>query len=313
MSERETAAEIDQAANRWLWQREAADWTPEQAAELQAWLAVSSARQGAFLRAEAAWASLDRLNWASTPHTPTVMKRRWWIGGGVAVAALIAVALLLPQDQRYVSPKREVRAVALKDGSAVTLNADTDLRADMDGRHREINLKSGEAFFKVRPDHARPFVVAAGRMRVRAVGTAFAVTNHSETPRVIVTEGVVEVWLTDQPEARTRVVAGQAVAVSGDGAVLQALASVETAERQLAWRQGRIDLNGETLADAVRRFNTYNQVQLVVSDPNLRNQRLYGVFDMHDPAAFAKTAGTVLEAPVRSRGGEIYIGQKATP
>ena len=45
---------------------------------------------------------------------------------------------------------------------------------------REVTLTRGEAWFKVAHDKTRPFIVSAGRIRVRAVGTAFSVRRHDD-------------------------------------------------------------------------------------------------------------------------------------
>ncbi|UDF05431.1 FecR family protein [Asticcacaulis sp. AND118] len=318
MSVRETAAEIEEAATRWLWRRESGDWDADSDAALDDWLRVSTARQGAFLRAEAAFMTLDRLNWdaeQATPKTPRalpVMSRRWLIGGGLAAAASVTGAFVMLKGQSYVSPVREIRSIALADGSAATLNAATALRVDMGGEVRRVDLQRGEAFFQVHPDHARPFVVAAGKLRVRAVGTAFSVIHDGDQARVVVTEGVVETWWSDRPEARTRVAAGEGIEARRSEAIVKTALNDGGAERSVAWRLGRIDLNGETLDQAVAQFNRYNEIQLVVADPALRGERLYGVFDARDPLAFARTTGIVLGAPVRRSDGEIRIGW-ATP
>jgi len=315
MTAHETAADIEQAAAGWLWRREAGDWGPEQARQLEAWLAVSTARQGAFLRAEAAWVSLDRMNWdagASSPVRPQ-RSRRWLIGGAaMAVAASGAAALFwLPQGQSFVAPEREIRSMGLPDGSAVTLNAASALRADVTGAERRIRLKQGEAYFQVYHDPARPFVVAAGTLRVRAVGTAFSVVSEGAAGRVFVTEGVVEVWVEGQPEIRMKLTKGEGGSVDAQGHLVRTGAQVAS-ERQLAWRYGRIDLDGETLAEAVTQFNRYNETRLIVADAALNDQRLYGVFDARDPLAFARAAGIALGAPVRQSDGRIQIGWTQT-
>ena len=74
--------------------------------------------------------------------------------------------------------------VTLADGSEVWLNADSELRypARFTGADRRVWLK-GEAYFSVRTDSARPFVVEAEDVRVRVYGTEFNVSTQ-ETGRV---------------------------------------------------------------------------------------------------------------------------------
>src|SRR3546814_6499165 len=76
----------------------------------------------------------------------------------------------------------EIRRVPLSDGSLAAVNTQTTLDVTMKPELRQVALKDGEAWFQVAKDRSRPFVVEVGDVRVRAVGTAFAVkrTESSE-------------------------------------------------------------------------------------------------------------------------------------
>jgi ferric-dicitrate binding protein FerR (iron transport regulator) len=52
--------------------------------------------------------------------------------------------------------------------------------------------------------------------------------------------------------------------------------------RALAWAQGQLVFENETLADVVAEFNRYNLTQLRVDDPNLATRRVSGVFEATD-------------------------------
>jgi len=45
--------------------------------------------------------------------------------------------------------------------------------------------------------------------------------------------------------------------------------------------------NGVTIGDAVRIFNSRNEVQIIVSDPVLAGRKIGGSFDTHQPEQFA--------------------------
>src|SRR3546814_17114732 len=76
-----------------------------------------------------------------------------------------------------------------------------------------IALKSGEAWFQVAKDRARPFVVEIGDVRVRAVGTAFSVRREAHGVDVQGTEGVVGVWRVGDEANIRRVSAGKSACV----------------------------------------------------------------------------------------------------
>jgi len=71
------------------------------------------------------------------------------------------------------------RTVELPDGSVALLNAFSELRIapDFNKDSRRIELK-GEAFFRVREDRDKPFVVMTGNTAVTVLGTSFKVRNY---------------------------------------------------------------------------------------------------------------------------------------
>src|SRR5258706_3413361 len=88
------------------------------------------------------------------------------------------------------------------------MNTQSAVEVAMHPNVREVALTRGEAWFKVAHDVRRPFIVSAGRIRVRAVGTAFSVRRHDDGADVQVTEGVIETWTVGEEDRRARVAAG---------------------------------------------------------------------------------------------------------
>ena len=69
----------------------------------------------------------------------------------------------------------ESRTVTLADGSQVNLSGGSAIGVDITSEERRVRLLSGEAFFDVAHDAARPFTVEAGEARIVVLGTAFDV------------------------------------------------------------------------------------------------------------------------------------------
>ena len=84
-------------------------------------------------------------------------------------------------------------------------------------------------------------------------------------------------------------------------------------ERALAWRDGEIALEGETLANAIAEFNRYNRQQLVVADPTLAGERLVGLFQIDNPGDFAATVAAAFDVEVATSASEIRLTRKKTP
>jgi transmembrane sensor len=263
------------------------------------------------LRAEAALSFIDRgralAGVVPKPSpTPIWIRRKMLFAGAALAAALVGVAVLMPTPHRYGTALGEIRQVPLPDGSVIAINTQSAVEVAMHPDVREITLTRGEAWFRVAHDTQRPFIVSAGRIRVCAVGTAFSVRRHDEGADVQVTEGVVETWTVGEEGRRVQVAAGSKayVAEYEPPKPVQAFADIE---RSLAWREGQIVLEGETLDDAVAQFNRYNPRKLVVSDPDLAGEKLVGQFRATEPLTFAGAVATTLGAKVVEEGDTIRL------
>lgn len=82
-------------------------------------------------------------------------------------------------------PRSGEYSVRLNDGTIVWLNALSTLRfpVTFKGAERRVHL-SGEAYFQVAKDAARPFVVDVESVEVRALGTEFNITAYPEDKKV---------------------------------------------------------------------------------------------------------------------------------
>jgi transmembrane sensor len=202
--------------------------------------------------------------------------------------------------------------VPLGDGSLVAVNTDSELSVALRPTLREISLDKGEFWLDVAKDVTRPFVVATGDVRVRAVGTAFSVRRRVHGADVLVTEGTVETWIVGDEQIRRRVPAGSRVFVSDIAGPSEVVAASTEIDRMLAWRSGEIVLDGETLADAADEFNRYNGRKLTI-DPVLANKRLIGLFHTNEPETFAHAAAAALSVRVVANDVEIHIAPGISP
>lgn len=243
--------------------------------------------------------------------------RRRFVAAGVATLFFGAAGTwwIDRRDQTYVSKLGQIRRVKLSDGSRMVLNTATEATVRFDKTRREIELASGEGLFQVAKDPARPFVVRAGFVSVRAVGTVFSVRTAGQRVDVTVTEGVVE--LVDNSTSGggvvRRVAANERATVMETSHVqVQSMPHAE-AERRLAWRDGMVDFAGEPLTTAVEEINRHNLRQIVVDDPVLASRQVVGVFRANDPDNFAATVATALGVQSVDQDDAIHLRLRSTP
>ena len=311
---------VEDIAARWAIRLDARPLEQAEAADLDQWLAASDRHGGALLRAQATLAYLDRAaslaagGAAGSETRPSGPRfgRRTFIAAtaSAAVAAGIgAVAVIQPWQQRIGTAIGEVRRVPLADGSVATLNTDTRLRVAMDSSERVVTLAGGEAWFEVAHDPAKPFIVEAGDVRVRAIGTAFSVRRRGDGADILVTEGRVLAWRAGEAETPVAVSAGYRVYLGASTAAKPVKAEAEI-ERALAWRSGEIAFDGETLGEAAEEINRYNRRKLVIADPALAREPLVGFFRANEPDSFARAVSPMIGATATEEGDRIVIARR---
>jgi transmembrane sensor len=230
----------------------------------------------------------------------------WTVAASTCLVALTGAWLALGSREGIIETElAERRQIMLTDGTVVQLEPETQLRVRFEDHERHVVLERGRALFRVAKDAQRPFWVSANQASVRAVGTAFGVESAERGVIVTVAEGKVAVWRAGgelppgEGPAMPILTAGQQVTVQSTGA-LESVRTVDTA-RALAWAQGQLVFENDTLADVVGEFNRYNRTQLYLDDRRLASRRVSGVFEATDTET--------LLAFIRQGGSDITITQ----
>ncbi|KQZ76485.1 hypothetical protein ASE06_07260 [Sphingopyxis sp. Root214] len=314
-------AEIDARASAWAVRSAERPLDPVEQCELDAWLEEDSRHLGAFVRAEALWLDIDRiaaLDSGTRRETPPPARQHRW--QSYAMAASIAVAMvggMIAYDRlagRIATERSEVRRIALDDGSVVTLNGDSAIQVRYSADSRQIILRRGEASFKVAHNAQRPFVVSADGLKVRAVGTEFAVGIEESGIEVTVEEGVVAVGDGANASAQPRYIRRNEQFVAAETGPRKVVLDAADVERRTAWRKGLLVFDGQQLGAAAAEVNRYSDLRVVIEDPTLARAEFMGIFKLGDARAFAGAAARAFNGEVIRRGDElILVRQQNSP
>jgi transmembrane sensor len=332
MSQRESSAAIDEAAAAWVARLDGAPLTDAESAELDAWLAADIRCQGAFAKARAVMVLADRVSKLDSTHegsgreplggsgTARMSKpsRRWMLAAGSSIAAGVAAVtfgLSLKSwnaSQQYETGRGEMRRVPLADGTVVTLNTATKVLVQFSKNARDIQLLQGEALFDVAKNYKRPFVVDAGDIRVRAVGTSFSVLRLPSRPtQVLVREGIVEITQpnSDKGPQPIRLAANEQALARPLAPIIPEAVAPEAMTRKLSWRQGMLSFEGTSLQEAAEEFSRYSDTQITVDDPIVANETISGLFSANNPAGFAHSVALSLNLNTRTDGNTIHLSR----
>jgi transmembrane sensor len=214
-----------------------------------------------------------------------------------------------PRQTIYSTSLGERKTIVLSDGSQIELNTNTILRTTIDKRDRVVSLDRGEAYFEVRHDTARPFIVVAGDHRVIDLGTKFLARRDMNRLRVVVVEGRVRLDAVGghgQPSAT--LAEGDVAVATADNMSMTKKTSIKLAS-ELSWRHGMLVFDNTMLADAAAEFNRYNNKKLVVVGAEAARMTIDGKFRTSDVVLFARAARVLLGLRAEGRGDELVISR----
>lgn len=309
----------------WLAKRDRGFTAAEHAA-FRRWLAGDPRREGEVRALESAWNRLDRLRVlmpAGQPEcdmlvSPPRIRRRWIRAGSLAAAAAVIFGVSVAAWREAVASRTAPLAFTaqmdgersiLPDGSVAELSRGAAIAARFTPSERRVELVRGEANFIVAKNPHRPFLVSAGGVVVRAVGTVFDVRLGANAVEVIVSEGRVRVARgSDAP----LVSAGERLVVPRDRSPIQPVEALshERVERLLAWSNPQLAFSGQTLAQAIEQFNRYNAAKLVIGDAATARIAIGGRFRAHQEEAFVRLLTVGFGIRAESRGGEIVLSKE---
>jgi transmembrane sensor len=320
-----TRAEIEETASLWLSRLDRGLSSVERE-EMAAWLALDARHGAAMIDLAQAWDRMESLRVLASlvdlrdlQDRRAALRQRQVALGGLVCAGIAAIALMRWDGLSRSSPsslsaqRSEVRTLApsgagswtttlatdtgqrqvasLPDGSRVTLNTATTIRAGASSGARRVDLIKGEATFDVAHDANHPFIVFVGNQSVRAVGTTFNVRRRDDNSfYVLVTEGTVAV----QPSPSTSstspqlLTAGERLDVSAGSTEIQTVSTADAMDT-LAWHDGMIVFEGEPLAAALAEVSRYTNLRFVIEDGSLRDTRIAGVYRTDDLENFLQS------------------------
>jgi len=310
--------DIESRAAAWVIRSSEGPFSDAEQHELDTWLSGDSRRLGAYVRAQAIWVDVARvaaMGGLSAAPVPPRRVRHWQPMAMAASLCALMVGGYVGYDHfagRISTGRGEVRQVALDDGSIIFLNGDSTVQVRYSKDERHVILRGGEASFRVAHNKARPFIVSAEGVSVRAVGTEFAVSmEHGDDVAVTVAEGVVKVDdAARNGPPRQQYLARNQQLVAPPGGMRRANLDPGEVGRQLAWRDGMLVFRGQMLGAAAEEVTRYAAVPVVINDPTLGRAEFMGVFHVGDSRAFAEAAAAAFNGEVSEVDGKLILARR---
>lgn len=173
--------------------------------------------------------------------------------------------------------------VVLPDGSKLWLNASTSVEysSPLPFSERRVHLK-GEAYFEVRKNAGRPFVVDCYGIETRVTGTRFNIRSYEEENSLKATllEGSIEISL---PAKDKEICMAPNEQLSVNLANLETdLKHSETAQEAIRWIKGSLRFEQTSLKEIAESLEKHYDVIIKIDDIALQQQRFTCNFDLSD-------------------------------
>ena len=166
-----------------------------------------------------------------------------------------------------------ITKVTLPDGSNIWLNHSSSLKypAVFRDNTRNVELK-GEGYFEVVSNSKRPFIVTAGEIQIKALGTVFNIMAYPEDEKIETSliSNCVELQRTEPN--------GKAIPIlkmkPTDLAIFQksdnkiSLRTIRD-DRYFSWKDGKLVFNNEPIGEVVKKLSRWFNVDIQVKDPEL--------------------------------------------
>jgi transmembrane sensor len=322
-------------AAHWIIVKNDGELSPEDQAAFEAWYETDS-NKAAYWRLELGWEEADRIGalGRSGPEGSSTVDpigerasfgktmHRWWLPASIAASlALMAGGGQYLASERSANRDAQVaktatfttpiggrRTVGFSDGSRVQLNTASRVRTAISTTSRQVWLDEGEAFFSVAHKAGQPFIVHAGDRQITVLGTKFSVRRDGGKVQVTVLEGRVRVdEMRDNKAVRSAVIGGGDIALAEGSATMVSAKSGQLVESALSWRTGMLVFEQDSLAAIADEFNRYNAKKMIITEGEVGNMRISGVFPTDDPDAFARLLRDFYGLKIEQHSAELRI------
>ena len=178
------------------------------------------------------------------------------------------------------TPRGGQYQVVLSDGSKVWLNAAASLRfpTSFTGNEREVEL-TGEGYFEVAHNAAKPFKVTVNGVEVQVLGTHFNINAYSDEATINTTllEGSVKV---EKGSASKTIRPGEQAQIENDDQSLNPKIKVQDidVDAVVAWKNGRFIFHGNNIQSVMRQLARWYDID-VSYQGNITDEEFVGVIN----------------------------------
>lgn len=233
----------------------------------------------------------------------------WRIAAAIAAVVGVTSLFYLTNDSTLPTTKvvasTTTQSDTLPDGSTVFLNKKSELSFSFNEKSnsRKVMLK-GEAFFRVKHEETKPFIIEADEILVRDIGTEFNLKAYpdKDTIEIVVTQGEVQFYTLKN--------AGLNLKAGESARYLKRLKEFQRIEKPdtnvLAYKTKVFNFNNTELQSVVKLLNEIYNTHISLS-PALADCRLTAHFFEDNPNTIVEVIAETMGLSISRKEDEVVL------
>ncbi|MCL6294481.1 FecR family protein [Jejuia spongiicola] len=185
---------------------------------------------------------------------------------------------IIPEEINLITYRGDKKEIYLPDGSKIVLNAESELiyPKEFNDSIREVTL-IGEAFFDIKRNVNKPFIVNTNSIKIKVLGTSFNVKSYDKDKKVETTLVTGKVELIKDKETPIVLAPSQkAVFYKKENKLeIEEVKSLEV----VAWKEGKLIFKKTSLQEVVIDLERKYNVKININSQKLLNYEYTGTFD----------------------------------
>jgi hypothetical protein len=185
---------------------------------------------------------------------------------------------------QLIMPYGSSSKIVLGDSSVVWLNAGSRLiyPSDFTSKNREVVL-FGEAYFRVRNDANKPFIVQTSALEIKALGTEFNVSAYPEDNiiQTVLKKGSVAIRRIDGAKNENEILLRPNQLASFDKTTQQSKIDEVNTDFYTLWTDGLLSFENRDLNRIVKSLERYYNIRIQFDNPLLGMVKISGKLDLN--------------------------------
>jgi transmembrane sensor len=233
--------------------------------------------------------------------------------------------------QQVISQKGSRTRTILPDGSTVWVNAGSAIRysSNFSGATREVFLQ-GEAYFEVVHEPGRPFIVHAGDVNIKVLGTVFNVRSYpgDKTIETTLIKGLVQITTSDRRQKPIYLHPNQKIAISQlpeqqsapalpttggtSGDLRAAITNLDSSLKEdqhleTAWVFNRLEFRGDSFPELAEKLERWYNISIHFQDETVKQLTFNGSLQNETVSQAFHALETANFFHYKITGNEVFI------